>query len=72
MTKDICCYKNCKNECSVYYYEKPLCEKCWGKLSLITPAEVKSLLNIKIEKSINTNTNTCIKQDQVISENQHQ
>jgi len=64
MTKDICCYKNCKNECSVYYYEKPL--------SLITPAEVKSLLNIKIEKSINTNTNTCIKQDQVISENQHQ
>lgn len=61
MTKDICCYKKCRNEAAVYYYGKPLCDKCWNKLSQIDPEEVKTILNIKPAKP---NTNTHIKQDQ--------
>ena len=47
MDKDYCCIKHCRGEVGIFYYGKPLCDKCWTKLSEKSVEQLKKLLEIK-------------------------
>ena len=50
--RDICCYKNCKNDVGIKYYDKPLCDKHWTLLCDKTVDEMKTILKVKEPKNL--------------------
>ena len=54
-TYDNCFFKKCNDRVEIHYLGKPLCNKHWNQLSEKTPEEVKTMLNIKIKKTLDPN-----------------
>lgn len=47
---DKCCFGKCRSPSSLYYFGKPLCDKCWNKLCELPTNEMKDLLKVRYKK----------------------